>query len=147
MTATVTPRQVFDRLSAGISSGNWSQLADLYAEDVVVEMPFALPEAVRLRGRAEVRRHFARNAAAPISLRARNVRVHETADPEVIVAEYDYDVTVGHVAAAADGVADSGTAGGVRLPNVQVLRVRGGLIVESRDYHHHVALRSAILGG
>ena len=40
-----TPREVFARLSAGISAGRWHELADLYAEDAVVDQPFALPPA------------------------------------------------------------------------------------------------------
>lgn len=115
MSAAPTPAQVFATLSAGISAGAWAGLHRLYAEDSLVEMPFAKPAPVRLRGREAVRRHFEANAAGAITLRARDVRVHETADPEVIVVEYDYDGRV------ADRV--------FRAANVQVLRVRDGLIV------------------
>jgi len=127
----VTPREVFENLSAGISSGDWSRLHELYAADAVVEMPFALPSPVRLRGREEVRRHFAMNGQAGISLRADAVRVHETADPEVVIAEFDYD-----------GRAASGRT--FRVSNIQVLRVRDGLIVETRDYHNHTALAEVL---
>jgi hypothetical protein len=58
--------------------------------------------------------------------------VHETADPEVIVAEFDY---VGHVAT---------TDTTFRVANIQVLRIRDGLIVESRDYHDHLAFAHAL---
>lgn len=38
-----------------------------------------------------------------------------------------------------------GTAGGpVRTANIGVFRVRGGLIVESRDYHDHARLAAAV---
>jgi ketosteroid isomerase-like protein len=127
----VTPHEVFENLSAGISSGDWSRLHELYAADAVVEMPFALPSPVRLRGREEVRRHFAMNGQAGISLRADAVRVHETADPEVVIAEFDYD-----------GRAASGRT--FRVSNIQVLRVRDGLIVETRDYHNHAALAEVL---
>jgi ketosteroid isomerase-like protein len=127
----VTPHEVFENLSAGISSGDWSRLHELYAADAVVEMPFALPSPVRLRGREEVRRHFAMNGQAGISLRADAVRVHETADPEVVIAEFDYD-----------GRAASGRT--FRLSNIQVLRVRDGLIVQTRDYHNHAALAAVL---
>jgi ketosteroid isomerase-like protein len=133
MTTAATPRQVFERLSAGISGGDWSALHELYAPDAIVEMPFALPDPVRIHGREEVRARFAGNGALPISLQAQAVRVHETADPEVIIAEFDYD---GHVAT---------TGAGFRVANIQVLRVRDGLIVESRDYHNHAVL-SDVLG-
>ena len=129
---TDRPSQVFARLSQGITDQRWLELAELYAEDVVVDMPFAAPTPTRLHGREEVRTHFAAAAQGPLSLQARNVVVHETADPEVIVAEYDY---VGHVAT---------TDTTFRVANIQVLRIRDGLIVESRDYHDHLALAHAL---
>jgi uncharacterized protein len=129
MTATPTPRQVFEQLSAGITGGEWSRLSDLYAEDAVIDMPFALPQPVRLNGREAVRRHFSQPAPT-FTLRALETRVHETSDPEVIVAEYDYELSV--------------AGNNLRVSNIQVLRVRDGLIVESRDYHNHAAMASVI---
>jgi uncharacterized protein len=125
-TTTQSPRQVFESLSAGIGGGDWSRLHLLYAEDVTVDMPFARPEPVRIRGREQVREHFAQAVGTNISLTPRDVRVHETADPEVIIAEFDYET------------------GGIRVANIQVLRVRDGLIVESRDYHNHAAMADVI---
>ena len=129
---TDQPSQVFARLSQGITDRRWLELPELYAEDVVVDMPFAAPTPIRLHGREEVRTHFAAAADGSLSLQARNVVVHETADPEVIVAEFDY---VGHVAT---------TDTTFRVANIQVLRIRDGLIVESRDYHDHLALAHAL---
>jgi ketosteroid isomerase-like protein len=80
---------------------------------------------MRLRGREQVRAHFT-GLAGRISLTPRDVRVHETADPEVIVAEWDYE------------------SAGIRFANIQVLRVRDGLIVESRDYHDHAAIAEIV---
>ncbi|GHI17902.1 hypothetical protein Scinn_73650 [Streptomyces virginiae] len=57
-----------------------------------------------------------------------NVVVRDTDDPEVIVAEFDYHVhhrVTGRTFEAA---------------NIQVLRVRDGLIIGSRDFHDHLAL-------
>jgi hypothetical protein len=79
----------------------------------------------------EVRRHFAMNGQAGLSLRADAVRVHDTADPEVVIAEFDYD-----------GRAARGRT--FRVSNIQVLRVRDGLIVETRDYHNHAALTAVL---
>ncbi|GAA4995095.1 hypothetical protein GCM10025734_25550 [Kitasatospora paranensis] len=59
--------------------------------------------------------------------------IRETGDPEVIVAEWDYRVhhrTTGRTFECA---------------NIQVLTVRDGLIVRSRDFHDHLAL--AVAGG
>ncbi|MBO2447502.1 nuclear transport factor 2 family protein [Actinomadura barringtoniae] len=125
----MSPREVFERLSAGISAGRWDDLADLYAEDAVVDQPFALPPAPNhLEGREVIRSHFTTAGQGPLSLRARNVRVHETADPEVIIAEFDYDAE------------DSSTGRSATLANLQVLRIRDGLISSTRDYHDHVGL-------
>jgi uncharacterized protein len=57
--------------------------------------------------------------------------VHETTDPEVIVAEFEYRGTV------------VATAKSFAVPCIFVLRVRDGLIVESRDYIDHVAFAEA----
>jgi ketosteroid isomerase-like protein len=116
-----TPREVFERLNAGIGSGDWSDLHLLYAENAEVTIPFMMPAAARIHGREQVREHFARFDGR-IALEPRGVRIYDTTDPELIVAEFDY--------AVGDRV----------LPNIQVLRVRDGLIVETRDYHHHAAL-------
>lgn len=61
-----------------------------------------------------------------------SVVVHQTADPEVIVAEFDYD----------GRVATNGRT--VHVANVQVMRVRAGRIVWSRDYHDHAAIAAAL---
>jgi uncharacterized protein len=127
----MAPSEVFRKLSDGISSGDWSRLHELYAPEAVVEMPFALTGPVRIVGRDEVRRHFVMNGQAGLSLRADCVRVHETTDPEVVIAEFDYDGT-------------TSTGRTFRVSNIQVLRVRDGLILETRDYHDHARLADVL---
>ena len=56
-----------------------------------------------------------------------SIVIHETTDPEVIVAEFEYQGTA----------ADTGEP--YALPAIFVLRVRNGEIVSSRDYHDHLA--------
>jgi ketosteroid isomerase-like protein len=63
---------------------------------------------------------------------ARNVVVHQTADPEVIVAEFEY------------AGRNTETGRDFVVPNVFVMRVREGRIVESRDYAHHRAFEEAM---
>ncbi|MEU4240201.1 nuclear transport factor 2 family protein [Actinoplanes sp. NPDC026619] len=120
----MTPREVFQKLSAGIGSGDWSSLHLLYADDAEVEMPF-LP--ARLQGREQVREHFAQHAGG-IVLEPRDVRIYNTDDPEVVVAEWKYDIR------------------GRLVANIQVLRVRDGLIVETRDYHDHRQIAEILRG-
>jgi ketosteroid isomerase-like protein len=131
-TAAATPRAVFEHLLAAITSRRWAELPDLYAEDTVVEQPFQLPAPLRLEGRAQLRDHFAAATSLPIELAARNVVVHETLDPEVVVGEFDYDV---HVPTSGRRFS---------VANIIVMRVRNGQIVASRDYHNHAILADAL---
>jgi uncharacterized protein len=126
----MTPREVFERLVDGVTHGRWDELPGLYAEDTLVTHPFA-PAGAPLAGRESLRRHFAAAAAMGVALTARCAVVHETTDPEVVIAEFEY---AGRVTA---------TGREFTLPNVFVLRVRDGLIVESRDYADHLAFAAA----
>ncbi len=126
-----SPRQVVERLLDGIHRGAWSQLPELYAEDAAVERPFA-PDAMRhVAGRDEVRKRFADAGAAPLEIRVTDLTVHETADPEVVIAESGYELRA----------TSAGRTSLVR--NIQVFRVREGRIVWSRDYHDHAAIAAA----
>lgn len=120
-----TPREVFDRLSEGISGGRWEELSALYAEDAVVEHPQRVPRPSRIEGRKIIHEHFTQRLSQ-MRLKRHNAVVHETTDPEVIVAEFDY------TAEAAGKTCE--------LSNVQMLRIRDGLIVRSRDYHDYLRL-------
>jgi ketosteroid isomerase-like protein len=124
---------VLEHLIQGIADQRWPQLHELYAEDAVVEYPFALPAPMRVAGRDAIQRYFAGVARTGLHLRGRNVMIHETADPEVVVVEYDYDGLL------------ATTGREFQVANIQVTRVRDGLIVSSRDYHNHVVL-SEVLG-
>ena len=104
--------------------------ADLFAADGVMEFPFGaravgLPEC--LEGREQIRSHLAarmggarRSGRRMIGYDA--VVVHETADPEVIIVEFDL---VGELSA---------TGQTYQLPYVQVFRIRDGAILVMRDY-------------
>jgi uncharacterized protein len=91
MDRAANPGRVVELLLQGIQRGDWTGLPELYAEDAEVELPFAIPAPRRLRGREAIRAHFAAAAAAPLDITVRDLVLHETADPEVIVAEYVYD--------------------------------------------------------
>jgi ketosteroid isomerase-like protein len=132
--ASASPTEVLDRLLRGINRRSWTDMGVLYADDAVVEQPMRHWGSSRLVGREQLREHFASAAAGPFSLRAHDVLVHETADPEVIVAEFTYE---GRVA---------GTGREFTCANVQVLRVRDGVIVHSRDYHDYFTLAGAVDG-
>lgn len=116
-------RGCFWRLVDGVAAGHGEQLAELYAPDAVVQHPLDPDGAPPLRGREALRAHFSAGADQPslVRLRPVDVLVHQTLDPEVIVAEFAYEVLgTGRVTH--------------RLPCVFAMRVRDGLIIESRDY-------------
>lgn len=127
------PREIFGRMREQWLGGG--QLDELLAEDVVIETPFAPPgRPRRFVGRAEFL-NFARleRDALPVRLdEMRDVVVHETADPEVIVAEYELAgvvTTTGRRSAA---------------PFIGVLRVRDGKVVLWREYQNMPAIAAAV---
>ncbi|HEY8474625.1 MAG TPA: nuclear transport factor 2 family protein [Natronosporangium sp.] len=136
-----TPADVVRAVAAGVSrlvagdlteperQAQLDQLASLYAERTDVRHPFAPLGDTPLRSRAELREHFA--GAARLTGAVERFEpvaqvVHQTTDPELVVFEFSYAVT----------------AGGreFTVPCVFVVRVRDGVIVESRDYTHHLAI-------
>ncbi|MEV6117753.1 nuclear transport factor 2 family protein [Streptomyces sp. NPDC052109] len=129
MSETRSPREVFQKPLEDIGAGRLSELARLYAEDAVVETVFEPVGPRRIQGRAALEERFAEVAASsPVELTPANVVIRETDDPEVVVAEWDYQVrhrVTGRTFESAD---------------IQVLRVRDGLIVHSRDFRDHLAL-------
>jgi ketosteroid isomerase-like protein len=124
MHASASPEEVFHRLIDGVAAQRGEELAELYAPHAVVEHPLDPAGAPPLRGRKALREHFKTDDEGPSvpRLRPADIVVHQTTDPEVIVAEFAYEVLDG------DGDVPQ------RLPCIFVLRVRDGLIVTSRDY-------------
>lgn len=103
-------------------------LADLHAVDAIYEFPFLNPtRPPRYVGREAIRAGFreAWGAVAhrrPVQ-RIYDVVIHETLDPEVIVAEQCFDAT---------SIATGAETFSSRF--LLVLRVRDGLILHTRDY-------------
>lgn len=127
MTAPLSPREVFLALVHGVADGRWEELPDLYAEQTDVVHPFDPFRAPALRSRDELREHFRPREGVPrLVRRPANITIHETTDPEVIVAEFEYQ---GVVAETGEQFA---------LPAIFVIRVRDGQIVSSRDYADHL---------
>jgi ketosteroid isomerase-like protein len=132
MSDPMNPREVFHALVEGVCAGRWGELPELYAERTDVAHPFDPFHGPALRTRDDLREHFGAGAGSvPPVRRPVDILVHETADPEVIVAEFAYEWVV-------DGEP-------FKVPCIFVLRVRDGQIVESRDYIDHI--RSARVRG
>ena len=132
MPESPSPQEVHERLIHGIADRRWQVLHELYTHDTLVEYPLAVPAPERLEGRAAVQRYFAAVARMPLELQARNIVMHVTSDPQVIVAEWDYDGLV------------TTTNRSFQVSNIQVSRVCNGQIVASRDYHNHLVLADVL---
>ena len=113
----------------GVCDGPYDDLAGLYAEQTHVTHPFHPLNPPPLRSRGELHDHF---TAPPPNDRTLNrkpvdITIHDTADPEVIVAEFAYR-----------GLVDK-TGETFSVPCIFVMRSRDGLIIESRDYIDPIA--------
>jgi ketosteroid isomerase-like protein len=111
-------------------AGEGVEFAGLFAEDGVLEYPFAMPgQPGRVRGREAIRAYF---AAAPgprqlFAMEGVEARIRETDDPEVVVAEIEHHGR-SHV-----------TGQPYRFRALGVIRVRDGEIVSYQDYMDPIA--------
>jgi ketosteroid isomerase-like protein len=126
----MSARDVFDGLRRHLAG---EEVAGLWAEDVVVETPFAPPgRPRRVEGRAAVLEMArAGRAALPFTLEMDEVTVHDTADPDVIIVEY------------ALGAALPGTTERLSAPFIGVLRARDGQIAHWREYQDTLSIAAA----
>jgi hypothetical protein len=119
----MTPAEVLQRRQRLLIGQDIEGFAGLFAPDGVIEMPFAGPDLPRrLRGQAAIA-EFSRHAAAGLHIDGfETVAVHETRDPEVVIAE-----TVTRATLTATGQSFA-------APSIQVFRIRDGKILLFRDY-------------
>ncbi|WP_406065404.1 nuclear transport factor 2 family protein [Micromonospora sp. NBC_00860] len=131
----MTPSEIFDSMRARWLANLPTYEADSLADDVVIETPFAEPgRPTRIEGKQRVLKYTqAGRAAFPVRFDdCRNLVLHETADPEVIVVEYELVGT--HTAT---GVTAS-------APFIGVLQTRDGKLVHWREYQHTLAIAQAV---
>lgn len=132
--AAAGPREVFARFQQAAIDRSLEGMVDLYAEDAVHEFPFTRPGLPsRLVGRERIRTFLQVNwETNPLRYTEyRDVTIHDTADPGVIVVEQQ-----------ATGTATT-TGRDFSLPNIVVLTVRDGHIVRFRDYVNIPAVTEA----
>jgi ketosteroid isomerase-like protein len=134
-TAVASPAAVFGRLVHGVCDRRWDELPGLYAEQTHVVHPQDPLRSPSLLTRAALREHFLGGAAVLGELRFQPgpITIHETADPEVVIGDFEYRRVV------------PATGEPFAIPNIFVIRVRDGQIVESRDYADHLEI-ARILG-
>ncbi|GAA1974775.1 nuclear transport factor 2 family protein [Catenulispora subtropica] len=116
-------RETVDLLLRTITEGTRDDLADLYAEDVVISNPFA-PDGVpnESRGNAQLRARMKSFQQYLAYDAVKDVTVHETIDPQVAIVEF---TLVGTLVPTSERF---------ELPAINVIRVVDGLITESRDH-------------
>jgi uncharacterized protein len=125
MPAAASPRQTAERLLRATLSPDPGDIADCYAPAVVIEMPFAAAPLYPARietTREELRARFRAGAAIRRYQRLSDVVIHDTADPGVVIAEYQVH---GELTQAAEPFSQR---------FAMVMTVRDGQIVHSRDY-------------
>ena len=132
---SVTPADVLAQRRRLILSGDVDGFADLFAPDGVIEVPFTGQPgaAMRLEGREAIREYSRRVMAAPLRLEDFEVtELHQTRDPEVVIAEM---LTRGTLTATGRSFAAT---------SIQVLRIREGQIVLFRDFADSRGLENVI---
>jgi ketosteroid isomerase-like protein len=108
--------------------------AGLMAPDGYIEWPYRPPGVpARLQGRAEIREFLTAAASDFISFdEFRDMVMHETTDPEVVIVEYEAHGTV------------VPTGAPLRQTVIAVFRVRDGQILSYRDYINPLPLAEAL---
>ena len=123
--SSATPADVLARRSQLILNGDADGFAALFAPDAVIESSFAGPPGtpVRLTGREAIREYSRQVMASPLRLEDFGVaELYQTQDPEVVITEMRAQGTV------------TTTGRSFTTTSVQIIRIREGRIVHSRDF-------------
>ena len=122
--SSATPADVLAQRRRMILSGDIDGYADLFAPDGVIETPFAPPGAPsRLEGREAIREYSRHVMASPLRLEDVEVaELYQTQDPEVVITEMRARGTV------------TTTGRPFTTTSVQIIRIRDGHILHSRDF-------------
>jgi len=118
------------RLLHAAISPHPEDMADCYAADVVIEMPFAVPGVMPRRTqttREDLRARFTSGRAIRRYTDLDRSVIHETTDPEVVIADYDLR---GHLVAGGETFT---------MSFLMILTIRDGQITHSRDYTDPIA--------
>jgi hypothetical protein len=135
MTDTAEAPHVLARFFEHLTNNTDHLDEELWAENVVIELPFApLGRPNRLEGRDQFLA-LARQGRSSIPARfdeVRNVTVHRTATPEMIVAEYELVGTI----------TTNGQVASARF--IGVMTVHAGQITHWREYQNTLAMAEAL---
>ena len=118
-----------ERLNPGAET-----FVEMFAEDGVMEFPYAIPCERRIEGRKAIADHLETNAGKIEFHSVADIRAHETGDPEVVIVEF----------AGFGQCVSTGTAFEQRY--ISVIRVRAGRIVQYVDYWNPIAILRTLRG-
>ncbi len=122
---TATPADVLALRSQLILNGDADGFAALFAPDAVIESSFAGPPGtpLRLAGQEAIREYSRHVMESPLRLEDFEVaKLYQTEDPEVVITEMRATGTV------------TTTGRSFTTTSVQIIRIRDGHIVHSRDF-------------
>ncbi len=119
-----SPREIFELAQTMFLNKDLSSFSDLFASDGILELPFHIQKSMRLiQGRENIRNYLAMMPAALLKpIGYKSMTIHETSNPEIIIAEYDM---YGEVTANSKPF---------QRRYLQVVEVRNGEIITLRDY-------------
>jgi uncharacterized protein (TIGR02246 family) len=133
--SSATLADVLARRRQLLLNGDADGFAALFAPDAVIESSFAGPPGtpMRLEGREAIRVYSRHVMASPLRLEDFEVaELYQTQDPEVVITEMRAKGTV------------TTTGRSFTTTSVQILRIREGHIVHSRDFADPRILEDAI---
>jgi ketosteroid isomerase-like protein len=119
-----TAAEVFEQVRQASARGDIEAYLDLLDDDMLMEWMYPYPGfPSQMRGGDRLR-EFYRGLPARADRRSefRDVVLHQSTDPEVVIAEFTRDLP------------DPATGESRPVPYIVVLRVRAGKIVHYRDY-------------
>jgi ketosteroid isomerase-like protein len=131
-----TAREIVERLLRAGREVDINTFVGLMAPEGYLEWPYRPPGVpARVEGRTAIRRHLTEAAEAFITIDDhRNVVIHESLDPEVVIVEYD-----AHGRVVRTGAPFEQTV-------IAVFRVRDGQVLSCRDYLNPLPLLEALAG-
>ena len=120
----LSAQEILERAHQLFLQKDLNSFADMFAEDGIHELPFAPPGVpIVLQGRENIRNYFAAITKTPVEFHEfTDLSVHQTLDPDVVIAEYQ----------AHGVITSSGAPYNTRY--IQVLHARNGKITLWRDY-------------
>lgn len=130
----VTSREIVEQVLRAGREMDTERFVGLMAPDGYIEWPYRPPGVpAQVRGRAEIRRHLTETAEGFIRIvEHRNVTLHETTDPEVVIVEYEAHGTLVATGAAFEQMV------------IAVFHIRDGQILSYRDYINPLPLLEAL---